>query len=184
MIVNKIRYGRAIQRNIWEIYQSLSYRNAHVKFQSIISLSDWSYFSYANSALYDGIFFHAIKVFDKHKESASFFYIRNCNKAIVDNELDRQELTIEQIETVSAKLKTIRDLTHFHNDKKYVVDPQEAWNKAALTGSHLSKVSDKLWKVLNALHVLHFNRPSGHILYDAADIQNVINVVTKGGIIL
>jgi hypothetical protein len=182
MTMDKRRYGRALKCNIFELCDMLSYRNAYVTFQSIAHRENLSFFSYAADALYNGIFFHAIKVFDKNKESASFYYIHNCNKASVNKELDKQNLSIEEIETVSAKLKTIRDKTHFHIDKKFVIDPQAAWKKANLTGTHLSQVADKLWLVLNELHVLHFNQPSGYFLYDAADISSIIDAVKKSGI--
>jgi hypothetical protein len=178
------RYGRALKRNIYELHNALSYRNAYIALQSIVPVSNWSFFSYASSALYDGIFFHAIKVFDRDKDSASFYYIRNCKRTVVDNALYRQKLSIEQIETISTKLKTIRDKTHFHIDKKFVIDPEAAWKKADLTGTYLSGVADRLWLVLNDLHILHFNQPSGYELYRAADVKNVIDVVRKSGIII
>src|SRR5450759_306122 len=177
-----LTYGRAIVQNIAELCSSLSYRNAYKEFQSIGEDTNWSFFTYAFWALYEGIFSHAIKVLDRHKDSASFFYIRNRNQEIVDRELDKQELRIEDIDRVATKLKTIRDKTHFHIDKNAVINPPSVWEKADLTGDNLSEVLDKLWVVLNELHMLHFRRPSGYVIYGGEDVKTIIQLARDNGL--
>jgi hypothetical protein len=71
-----------------------------------IRLSHW--------ALFNDCFAHAMRVFDKHPDTASFWYLRRCDQVEVDEALAAVGIQMAEIEALSSSLKLIRDKTHFH----------------------------------------------------------------------
>ena len=175
-------YGRSLVRNLYELHRSLSYRNAYNGLYAVVPATDWSFFSYASLAFFDGIFAHAIKVLDRHKDAASFFYLYNCNRKEVLAELAKSHLNLVDVQTLSSKLNKIRDKTHFHIDKKAVFSPNAVWLDADMTGNFFNNVMDKLWLVLNSLHASYFHREFGQPIYAAKDVKAIIEAVQSKGL--
>lgn len=171
------RYGRAIIRNLHELLRSLSYRNAYNGLCMIVPETNWSFFSYASLVLYDGIFSHTIKVLDKHRDAASFFYLYNCNSKAIEVELIKNGLNFTEINTLADKLYKVLDKTHFHIDKQAVFSPDTVWTDADITSNFLNRITDKLWLVLNSIYTSHFGREFGQPIYDAHDIKDIIEAV-------
>ncbi len=176
------RYGRAIIRNLHELLRCLSYRNAYNSFWTVVDASDWSFFAYASLALYDGMFAHAIKVLDKHKDAASFFYLYNCKPKEIQSEFTKAGLALTDVESLASKLDNVRDKTLFHIDKGAVFTPNKPWEDANITGNFFNHVMDKLWTVLNSIHTSYFQRPFGQPIYGGEDVSLIIEAVKSKGI--
>lgn len=181
---NNLRYGRSIKSNLFELHRSLSYRNAYNIFIERTPSSHWSFFSYASLALHDGIFSHAMKVLDKHRDTVSFFYLYKCNSELIENELLLVDVKMEEIELISDKLNKIRNKTHFHIDKNAVFDPNKIWVEANITGDAFNNVMDNLWIVLNKLYVIEFKENFGQPIYDGKDIVSIIDAVEEKNIVV
>ncbi|HEY9165870.1 MAG TPA: hypothetical protein VIS48_06880 [Candidatus Kryptonia bacterium] len=178
------RYERALLRNLHELLRCLSYRNAYNSLCEAAPVTDWSFFSYASLALYNGMFDHAMKVLDKHKDSASFFYLYKCNPTLIQTELDKVGLRYEDAEALSTKLKAIRDKDQFHIDRKALFNPKAVWADANITGDSFNVVMDKLWTALNSLYESHHERKFGQPVYSGEDVKSIIDAVKSKGIIV
>ena len=77
---------------------------------------------------------------------------------------------------MSAKLKLVRDKTHFHIDRDAVLSPQTVWKEADIKGLDLATCLDSLWKILDFLHARHFGLPFNAPSYDGTDATRIVNV--------
>lgn len=178
------RYERALTRNLNELLRSLSYRNAYNTLYAVAPTDDLSFFSYASLALFDGMISHAIKVLDRHPDAAAFFYLFNCNPTTIARELAKNRLPKEDIDRLADKLIVIRNKTHFHIDKQGVLSPSKVWKQADISGSFFNRTLDRLWIVMNTLHVLQFERDFGQSLYTAGDIKPIVEAAQSKGIVI
>jgi len=128
------------------------------------------------------MFAHAIKVFDKHKDASSFWYLYRCNQSAIDTLLKKINLQLKDIENLTEKLITIRDKTHFHIDKVGVFDPSAIWQEADIKGSFFNSVMEGVWEVLKELHISAYRKPFIQSIYDGHDVQQIIEAVKKAGI--
>jgi hypothetical protein len=101
-----------------------------------------SFFHVAFNALsYDAV---AIKILDRHSKAASFWYILRQKEQEIRSFCGARAISLSEIETVSDKLKGIRDRTHFHIDRRDVFDPEAVWRRAGLKHSRFTAVLDSL----------------------------------------
>ena len=91
-------------------------------------------------------------------------------------------MNFREVEVLAGKLKEMQDKTHFHIDKRSVSTPEKVWEDANLTGDCFSGALDKLWIVLNSLYTARFGREFGQPIYDALDIESIIEAVSAQGI--
>jgi hypothetical protein len=175
------RYGRSLERLLHELKWAISERNAY---NELCRLTPYSldFFSYALVAINNDMISHTIKALDKHKDTSSFFYIYRCEPKKVTKELKSRELSISEIETLAEKIKTVRDKTHFHIDKDRVFSPKDVWKEANIKGKEFNKVIEGIWFALSALYEEHFSEPFYQLIYDAGDIEPLLNLVEKSGI--
>lgn len=182
MIENNFRYNRAIIRNLFELERALSYRNGINELVRVAPTTWWSFFSYAYLAMYDAMFFHAIKILDEHKDAASFWYLWRCDQKTIENILLKHKLDFNEIELLSKKLIIIRDKTHFHIDKKEIFQPDDVWVKADIKGKFFNRVMDSLWNTLRDLHLKQFKKNFIQPLYNGNDIDSIIKAVKEKNI--
>lgn len=176
------RYRRSLTRNLHELIRTLSYRNAVNALWEVAPTTDWSFFTYASLAFHGEMFSHAIKVLDKHKDVASFYYIYRSNPKAVLAELKKCNLTLSDVDQLTAKLKIVRDKTHFHIDRDAVFAPNATWEQANITGTFFNHVVDRLWTVLNSLYSLEFDHDFGQPVYLGQDIKEIISTLKSHGI--
>ena len=127
-------------------------------------------------------FSHLIKVLDKHTDAASFFFIYNVNPRRVKAELDKCNVNLTEINQFAAKLKLVRDKTHFHIDNKAVYAPNEIWKQANITGNNLNRILECLWIVLNALYHSKYNHEFEQPIYNGSDVKGIVDVLNSNGI--
>lgn len=182
MVNNNIKYNRALVRILFELERALSYRNGVNESVTVAPTTWWSFFSYAYLAMYDSMFFHAIKILDEHKDVASFWYLWRCNPKDIERLLSKHNLTINEIEVLSKKLIIVRDKTHFHIDKSEIFHTDDVWKRADITGNIFNKVMDNLWNVLRDLHHEQFGRDFIQPIYQGEDIKSIIEAAKEKGI--
>jgi hypothetical protein len=176
------RYYHSIRRNLSELERAISYRNAVNELYRISPTTCWSFFSHANLAMYDAMFFHIIKIFDEHKDAASFWYLWRCTPKIVEKLLLKHNITLDEVKHLSEKLITIRDKTHFHIDKSDVFNPNDVWDRANIIWNIFNKIIDNLWNVLNDLYREQFDLEFNGQIYTGYDIEEIIKSLKEKGI--
>lgn len=144
------RYERAIERNLAELQRAILNRTTLLGFEAAGSLSH-DFLKLTYYALFNDYVAHCIKVFDRSKQSTSFWYIQRTNAKPVAAYARRHKISMAALERVSDKLKHIRDRTHFHIDSEGVLDPKAVWREADLTGKQLSAAVDGAWSILRDL---------------------------------
>jgi len=179
---SKDRYGRSLIRNLHELKFLLSKRNAVNTLVSENPEFGLSFFRYAYYSLKNDLIAHGIKVLDKHKDSASFWYIYHCKKDEIDKYLADKNFSIDKVEELSQKLKTVRDKTHFHIDEDGVFDPNKIWESEGITGNEFNLVFEFLWKLVNNLYISHFSEPFRDYIYEGKDIKRIVVAVRNAGI--
>lgn len=177
-------YGRTLKRLLHELRYTLSERNALNELARVAPRTSWGFFSYAYIALYNDLFSHAIKILDRNKDSATFWHIHKNNKNDVETTLKLNGLDVVDVESLTNKLKVIRDKTHFHIDKKSIFSPKDVWKEADISGNEFNKVFDKLWLVLNSLHQQHFGEQFTQPIYQAKEIESLITMAKKNDIMV
>ena len=144
------RYERAIQRNLAELQRAILNRTTLLGFEAAGGISH-IFLQLAYYGLFNDYVAHCIKVFDRNKQSASFWYIYRTDEKAVVTYTRRKKLSIPSLARVSDKLKLIRDRTHFHIDVDGVLDPKAVWREADLTGKELAAAVDAAWAILTHL---------------------------------
>lgn len=172
-----IRLLSAIQRNFDEISDALLKITAHDQLcRTEISYCGPSFLLIAMDALVNDAFAHAIRVLDKHKDAASFWYILKCEEKAVRKAAKSAGVDIQQLEELSEKLRMVRTKTHFHIDREAVVDPEAAWKEANLAGSTLTTqlkgLADTLARTKQALIGGELSRITP---YDGSDVPKIIS---------
>ena len=146
----RTRYERAIERNLAELQKAILNRTTLLGFEDAGGLSS-IFLQVTYFALFNDYISHCIKVFDRGRQAASFWYIYRTDEKAVSVYVRRNQIDIDHIEEVSSKLKHIRDKTHFHVDPDAVVDPKAIWRSADLSGRELSAAVDAAWRILSDL---------------------------------
>ncbi|MDI4635820.1 hypothetical protein J7U46_22330 [Pelomonas sp. V22] len=144
------RYTRAIERNLAELQRAILNRTTMVGIEKVGGVSSL-FLQVTYFALFNDYVAHCIKVFENSTRAASFWYIYRTDQGLVDAFAKKAKLDIASLEAVSAKLKHIRDQTHFHIDSKGVLDTKSVWRAAGLTGKQLSAAVDAAWSILTHL---------------------------------
>jgi len=94
-----------------------------------------------------------IRIFENSKRTASFWYLHRCAPQRISN------LDIGRLEIFSEKLKTVRDRTFVHLDKKGIFDALVIWQKAGITEDDIAHAIETGWGVVNDLWSEEFGKP-------------------------
>lgn len=150
--MDTIRYNRALARNLAELQKALLIR------ATLLGIEEHKYTTnifirIIKESLSNDHMAHAIKVFEQNSKSASFWYLYRTNQVSIDKYARKVRYTISNLQSVSDKLKIIRNGTHFHIDKNGVLAPKQIWSGAALTGKELGKAIDFAWGALGEIQL-------------------------------
>ena len=135
---NKDRYQRAIRRCLAEAQNAILKRTALVGLHKAESSHGLDFFRICDHALYNDYISHAIRLFERSDQAASFWYVLKSNEAAARAAAVSRSVSIPEIDALTERLKGIRDKTHFHINREAVVKPSEVWSEAAITGDELS----------------------------------------------
>ena len=116
---------------------------------------------------------HSIKVLEKRKGNASFWYIYCLKEKEINDLIKDEEINFDRIVATADSLLHIRDKTHFHIDRKAVEDPKKVWHDGGVSGNQLGAVLDDLFHILNQLHIKEFGKPFDFPEYDGSDATEI-----------
>lgn len=176
------RYKRSIKRNLYEVRDLLSMRNAINALVNAQPDFGNSFFRYAYMALFNDMMTHAMRILDRHRDTTSLWYLIRCNESQVHSALKAAELPKEWITDLAEKLKQVRDKTHFHIDRNDVFAPDDVWSRANITGDDLNRVFDRLWDALNRLYKTVNERDFRQFIYQGGDVKVIIEASHKAGV--
>lgn len=167
------RFEKAITRNLYELAHALMELKTLAAFENYIAKNDIyvcgeSFFNISNRALFNDMISHTIKVldFDERGDSFTFWDILKNDKARKETLKAYSKEKIDFLNRLVPKLKIIRDKTHFHIDRKSVLNPQKIWEEANIQGKEIEEALQYLFYILNELHHAVFGR---NFLYQPED---------------
>jgi len=170
------KLSRAIQRNIHEVFNARIEQRAWNGLRKSSYLGGLDFFRIASRALHNDMISHAIKVLDRNKQSATFWYIYDSYKKNAKFSKIMVGRNITKVEQLAGKLKCIRDKTHFHIDKKGVLDPKKIWKDAGVKKDNFVDVLDMIWDILNRIYKIHFNKEFLFDEYTGDDVAKIIDL--------
>ncbi len=144
------RYDKALERNLAELQKALLVRTTLLGMEKH-RYTGKCFTRIVQAALHNDHMSHAIKVFEQSSKSASFWYLHRTNSTPIDNYARQVGYNIDNLQTVTDKLKLIRNGTHFHIDSTGVLDSRAVWSGAALTGKELGAAIDFVWGALGSI---------------------------------
>src|SRR5262249_30729289 len=112
------RYDAALERNLAETSNAILERRALMGLHSANSSHTLDFFQVAAHALYNDLIAHSVRVLDRHPDAASLWYLFRCDEASVRSEASSLGVDLDALGILADKLKTVRDKTLFHIDKK------------------------------------------------------------------
>lgn len=172
-----------IQRNLLELNNAILKVTAHDELvKQGLTYTEMSFFVIAQHALYNDILTHAIRVLDEHRDAMSFWYLLRCKEGIVFKQAAQKVgLDLEKLKDLSAKLKSIRNKTLFHIDRRSVRQPEAVWMQAEIIGSALFKALNEMFETLAIAKRDHFDGEFETITkYDGSDIAKIIKAYEIG----
>jgi hypothetical protein len=94
-----------------------------------------------------------VRIFEDSTKTASFWYLHRCEPKRLKN------LDMDRLQDFSGRLKTVRDLTFVHIDKKGISDPAAIWRAAGFTETGIREVIETVRRALNDLWIEEFGKP-------------------------
>ncbi|WP_147321336.1 hypothetical protein [Rhodoferax lacus] len=156
------RFIGAIARNLAELQRAIHNRDAMTVLETERA-TGYAIFRVAYLALYNDYMAHAMKVFENSRRVASIWYLYRTDQGVCDGFMRKASIDIQAIKEMSARLKTVRDSTHFHIDVESVADTKSVWREAGIKGSALSGAVDNAWCVVTHLQQ-HYGLPVVELL--------------------
>jgi hypothetical protein len=177
------RFEKALRRNLSELQRVIYYRKALGALWSANPLTGGiDVFVLMDRAFFDQMIGHAIKVFDRNSQSASFWYLLRSREVAIDQFCKSQGWTLSGIETLRTKLKIIRDKTHFHIDTDSVSDPRSVWSAAGIDWNEFDQATRQAFAMLDHLHTLHHGHTFELPNYDGSDVLVLTMLAEQQGL--
>jgi hypothetical protein len=178
--MNDKTYQAALKRNLTELVIAKLEFDAYREIGDKLLLNFFdSFFTLAQDALFNDMIAHMIKVLDQNYQSTTFWYIFRCRSKEAKEFIKRENIDFMAIYDLAEKLKTIRDKTHFHIDKKGVKDPKVVWKTANIKYDEFPENIESIYKILNHLHIKEFDFEFE--IPKIEDLQYIINTVVDAG---
>jgi len=145
---NNDRFVTAVRRNIAELNNAILERRALIGLYAADSAHGLDFFRLAAHALYNDMISHMLKVFERGSQAASFWYVVQTNEALAKRVAKENDVSLEEIRSLSEPFKLLRDKTHFHIDRDAIMEPTKVWAAAGITGEQVGYVLEGAWKIL------------------------------------
>ncbi len=146
------RYDAALERNLAETSNAILKRRALIGLHSADSSHGLDFFQVAAHALYNDLIAHSVRVLDRHRDAASLWYLLRCDEASVRSEASSLGVDLDELGILADKLKSVRDKTLFHIDKKAVTNPKLVWASAEIKGDELGSGLDGAFRLIAGLY--------------------------------
>jgi len=166
----------AIERNFAEVNNALLKLTAYnVLSRQKIVYSGMSFFVIAQQALYYDMISHAMKILDTHASAKGFYYIKKVNSAAVVHAAKTRGVDLLELDTLSSKLKHVRDKTQFHIDAVALTDSAGVWADADIKGDLFVRSLNNIAALLSKLKTDLFQGVALEVTaYDGSDIPKII----------
>lgn len=140
-----------------------------------ITYAGMSFFVVASQALHNDMIAHAMRALDEHRDAASFWYVKRCNEQVTAAAASAAGVDLSALESTSAKLRHIREKTHFHVDRQAVLDPSQVWQAAGVTGDEFNDSLHAVASVMSGVEVHLFGgEPLVVTEYDGSDVERIV----------
>jgi hypothetical protein len=169
------RLERALEKNLADLSNGVLKRRAYNLFMSLKSGHPLDFFRIAMHALHNDLYADAHRVFDKHRDTASIYYIRRRAPAAFERAVEAAGVSVAELEAIAAKLNHIRDRIQFHTDKRAVVEPSAAWAQAGLTGNEFIKLTEQSHEVLRLMYLELTGQDRPIPDYHGEDIEDILH---------
>ncbi len=124
-----------------------------------------------------------MKVLDTHKDSASFWAIYNENTKMLNDLISELSIDINVIHSMTNKLRIVRNKTHFHIDKNGMIEPEEVWRSANITGKDIDDVIGALFKLLSELYKREVSERIPYYGYEGGQTEKLFQLAKENGLI-
>ncbi len=172
-------YEAALERNLAELERAILNRRAMVAMESAGGISN-IHLKVIYFALFNDYIARCIKVFERSKGAASFWYIYDTNQKPINEFAGKNHIDLAVFEWLTPKLKHVRDKTHFHIDREGVLDPHAVWREADVNGKELATAVDHMWALLNAARTFAGQPPMELPRYDEDIMRRMTMLVEEG----
>lgn len=140
-----------------------------------ITYAGMSFFVIASQALHNDMIAHAMRALDEHRDAASFWYVKRCNEHVTAAAARAAGVNLSALESTSAKLRHIREKTHFHVDRQAVLNPSQVWQTAGVTGDEFNDSVHAVALVMSGVEVRLFGgEPLVVTEYDGSDVKRIV----------
>ena len=121
---------------------------------------------------------HLMRVLDKTKNTASFWYIYKREKKAINAIIEKHQLDFPLLENLAEKnrLYLLRNKSHFHIDKGYAYSQEDLWKKADVSSREIQYALESLLIILGALFKKITEIEFPQVDYDGADAAAVVDV--------
>lgn len=164
------RFARVVKRLLYEIawirIEGVALRELGKGIPSALK-----FFYVAHTGLRGDRLARLIRVFDEGKDVASFWYLHRCKPKEMGCLFKRSGVMLEDLKSVSRKLKLIRNRTFVHIDKLGVQDPAQVYKDADLRGREIQRAITAIWRVLRGLERAMGQTPEKISAYSGKDIR-------------
>ena len=174
---------RTLERTLDELGTAILLRRALVGMESAKSVHGIDFFRLAYNAMFNDMIARAMKTLDRHKDSVGFWYVVRSEPPVVEAFVKAKGYKLAKYEDMADRLKLVRDKTHFHIDRKGVMNPSDVWKAADIKGSALRDVVDQVWEILHHVYHLKYGVDYAIPSYDGNDIRDVIALAQEARIL-
>lgn len=173
------RYDAALERNLAETSNAILERRALIGLHSADSSHGLDFFQVAAHALYNDLIAHAARIFDRHPDAASFWYVVRCDEAGARAEAATFGVDLDELGALADKIKSVRDETLFHIDKRAVTNPKLVWSSAEISGNVLGSGLEGAFRVLAGLYFKRHGVTRTIPDYNGADAPKIMRAYKK-----
>ncbi len=173
-------FDRALHRNLSELQRVQYYRNAYGALRSEERDSfGIDVFELMKLAFFDQMFAHAIKVFEKNRRAASFWFLFDEKKDDIESFCRESGRDLRALHSISRKLRSVRNGTHFHIDSIGVLDPETVWSKAGIIVRELDQAVEDAVAILQHCHERLHGKPFSIPAYDGSDVRDLVRLADE-----
>lgn len=174
---------RTLERSLDELGTAILLRRALFGIESARSVHGIDFFRLAYNSMFNDMVGHAMKVLDRHRDSVGYWYVIRAEADLVQAFAKGKDYDLAKHEDMADRLKLVRDKTHFHIDKKGVVNPSDVWKAADIRGSALAEVIDQVFEVLRHVSERKYGESYDLPSYDGGDARKLVALAQEVGLI-
>lgn len=165
-------------RNLNEVGEALHYLYALVGMSEAKKENNILFLRLASDALKNDIMSNLMRVLDKTNSAGSFWYIYKMEKEAITAIVKEHQIEFSLLERLADKhhINRIRNKSHFHIDRSYAYNQQDAWKEAGISSREIKHVLESLLIILSSLFSKITGQEFPGVEYDGADAAAVVDV--------